>query len=150
LSGFIFHYHLGMVLISTIPRMVLVFTNLFYQLGAVDLFSTIPWGSDFFFHYGGQMLFYFPLWYFPFCFPLWGFPFCFPLTLFFRHVLHYGVTRHVLHYGVGSVVAVRVPFGAVHGMARPQSSKANEGIFKPLAGRYIFCSGITWLEFLRS
>jgi hypothetical protein len=103
----------------------------------VILFSTIPWGFDFIFHYTLGIRFYFPL---------RCFPFCFPLGLFFRHVLHYGSTRHVLHYGVGVGRAHSCPFVGRHGMATLKPTKVKDGIFKPVAGRYIFLSGVTWLK----
>jgi hypothetical protein len=83
-------------------------------------------------------------------------------------IFHYGAFHSVFHYayfpamfytmgqlamfytmGGGSAVAIRArscPFGGRHGMASPQSSKANKAIFKPVARRYIFFSGVTWVK----
>ena len=54
-----------------------------------------------------------------------------------------GQTAMFYTMGVGSVVPVRVPFGAVHGIATLKPSKVKEGIFKPVAERYIFFSVVT-------
>jgi hypothetical protein len=90
---FVFHYTLGMVLISTMVLSI--------------LFSTMP--------------------IFPPCFTLWVNPPCFTL---------WGLVGR----------ARSCPFVVVHGMATLRPTKVKDGIFKPVAGRYIFCSGVTWLE----
>jgi hypothetical protein len=69
---------------------------------------------------------------FPPCFTLGGFPPCFTLG------------------GYGSAVPVRVPFGAVHGMATLKPRKAKEGIFRPVAKRYFYFGILTWIEIWRA
>jgi hypothetical protein len=52
--------------------------------------------------------------------------------------------------GLGVSVPVRVPFGAVHGMGTLKPTKVKEGIFRPVAKRYIYFDMLTWLEIWRS
>ena len=42
------------------------------------------------------------------------------------------------------------PFEAVHGIATLKPTKVKEGIFKPVAERYIFFGVVTWLEIWRA
>ena len=95
------------------------------QIATAKFYFPLGGRTHFVFHQGVNLVLFSTRPIFPPCFTLGVNPPCFTLG------------------GYGSAVPVRVPFGAVHGIATLKPRKAKEGIFSPVAKRYFYFGILT-------